>query len=711
MQTALNSAYGIPTDPKTHNPDIQEQFIGPSVASDLVRSAIILILVASALIAIYLALAFRRQRAISAWRFSACAFFKLLHDVFVLAGIWAILGHFTSLGEVDTLFVTAILTSVAFSIHDTIVVFDRVRENLRFGPRLTFDQVINLSTVQTMTRSLNTSLTVVFVLLALVLFGGSTITGFVLALLIGIVTGTYSSIFNASTLLVAWQKASAMRAGGSPAAGFAAEGGARRLTHSPVQHMNTVSTEQLTELVQPSLRHLGLDLVDLQWRPGRSSVLRLVINSAGGVSLDDCERVSHAVGAVLDAYDPIAGRYALEVSSPGAERPLRSELEWQAAVGRRINVRVRSGDAELIVEGRLLHLDDTSVEIEARDRNRRRLTTVAARRRHRRPHRRRHLSRVRRRADPAGRSHRHAARDHRAQRRAPRCALRVRVRGDVPPARRRRPHRPRARRPAVGSCTMYRRGPDGEEVAVDVAVPDFPRQAAQAARAAVATALREAGKDRVLREASLRRGELIDTIVDTHAGPVWYLRAGEMRVLLPPEEQVVGEELVPGQHLKVMVLEGRRRSQDAVVVVSRSHPQLLRLLLEQEVPEVANGQVLVRGIVREAGRRSKVAVEAADPAVDARGACIGPRGVRHQAITSVLGGEQVQIVVWSGRPGHVHRQRPGAGDRARRRARRGHPHRHGDRRPRPALAGHRQGRGQRPAGRPALRLADRRRRR
>jgi ribosome maturation factor RimP len=141
--------------------------------------------------------------------------------------------------------------------------------------------------------------------------------------------------------------------------------------------MNTVSTEQLTELVQPSLRHLGLDLVDLQWRPGRTSILRLVIDSATGVSLDDCERVSHAVGAVLDAYDPIAGRYALEVSSPGAERPLRSELEWQSAVGRRVNVRVRSGDAELIVEGRLLHLDDTTVEIEARDRNRRRLSTLA----------------------------------------------------------------------------------------------------------------------------------------------------------------------------------------------------------------------------------------------------------------------------------------------------------------------------------------------
>lgn len=219
VQNVLDSRFGVATDAKTHNPNIQEQFIGPSVASGLVQNAILLILVASALIAAYLAFAFRRQRGISAWRFSACTFFKLLHDVFVLAGIWAIIGHFSTLGEVNTLFVTAILTSVAFSIHDTIVVFDRVRENLRFGPRFTFDQVINLSTVQTMTRSLNTSLTVVFVLLALVLFGGSTITGFVLALLIGIITGTYSSIFNASTLLVAWQKADELRATNSPPPG------------------------------------------------------------------------------------------------------------------------------------------------------------------------------------------------------------------------------------------------------------------------------------------------------------------------------------------------------------------------------------------------------------------------------------------------------------------------------------------------------------
>ena len=145
-----------------------------------------------------------------------CTFLKLLHDVFVLLGIWAILGHFSDLGQVDSLFVTAVLTSVAFSIHDTIVVFDRIRENLRTGPRLTFDQIVNLSTVQTMTRSLNTALTVTFVLFALVLFGGSSIRGFVLALLIGIVTGTFSSIFNASTLLIAWQSIDRERPGAQP---------------------------------------------------------------------------------------------------------------------------------------------------------------------------------------------------------------------------------------------------------------------------------------------------------------------------------------------------------------------------------------------------------------------------------------------------------------------------------------------------------------
>jgi len=216
VETALSNDYGFKANTESLNT------VGPTIASSAVTEAVLLVLVSSLMIALYLAYQFGKQRQVSRWRFAACTFFKLLHDVFVLAGIWAILGHFTPLGQVDNYFVTAVLTGVAFSIHDTIVVFDRIRENLRVGPRFTFDQIVNLSTVQTMARSLNTSLTVIFVLLALVLFGGASIQGFVLALLIGIITGTYSSIFNASTLLVAWNKVAPQQAPGRPQRGTAA---------------------------------------------------------------------------------------------------------------------------------------------------------------------------------------------------------------------------------------------------------------------------------------------------------------------------------------------------------------------------------------------------------------------------------------------------------------------------------------------------------
>jgi len=148
--------------------------------------------------------------------------------------------------------------------------------------------------------------------------------------------------------------------------------------------MNSDTLGQVTDLVRPSLAHLGIDLCDLEWRhPGSGSrsagVLRVVIDKPGGVSLDDCERVSSAVGAVLDAYDPIAPRYSLEVSSPGAERPLRGPEDWLAAIGRRVNVRFQAGDSEVVIEGRLVSVTDDAVEVEAREgRNRRRLVAVAS---------------------------------------------------------------------------------------------------------------------------------------------------------------------------------------------------------------------------------------------------------------------------------------------------------------------------------------------
>jgi len=129
--------------------------------------------------------------------------------------------------------------------------------------------------------------------------------------------------------------------------------------------MSKIALGSITELVQPSLRHCGVELFDVSWgASGSDGLLRLVIDKEGGVTLDDCQRVSHAVSAVLDAYDPIAGNYRLEVSSPGAERPLRTPDEWHRALGRRVHVRYTTGDSETILVGRLLLPGDDAVDIE-----------------------------------------------------------------------------------------------------------------------------------------------------------------------------------------------------------------------------------------------------------------------------------------------------------------------------------------------------------
>jgi preprotein translocase subunit SecF len=175
--------------------------VGPLIARELVLGAGGLIAIASILIVAYLTFRFN-------YKFAICAILALLHDVFVLTGVYSILGKVFNLplGEINTLFVTAALTVIGFSVHDTIVIFDRIRENLRQASRLTFEQNVNLSIIQSLARSINTSMTVVFVLVALFLISPTNIKGFTLALLIGIISGTYSSIFNASPLLVVWRR-------------------------------------------------------------------------------------------------------------------------------------------------------------------------------------------------------------------------------------------------------------------------------------------------------------------------------------------------------------------------------------------------------------------------------------------------------------------------------------------------------------------------
>jgi len=182
------------------------EFVGPVIGSELRQKSLIGISLASLVIVLYIAFSFRKvPKPASSWRFGVTAVLALIHDILVVIGVFAILGKFLGV-EVDTLFVTALLTVIGFSVHDTIVVFDRIRENLTKNIGRKFVDVTDLSIVQTLGRSLNTSLTVVFVLLALLLFGGESLRWFVVALLVGIISGTYSSIFNATALLVWWEE-------------------------------------------------------------------------------------------------------------------------------------------------------------------------------------------------------------------------------------------------------------------------------------------------------------------------------------------------------------------------------------------------------------------------------------------------------------------------------------------------------------------------
>jgi preprotein translocase subunit SecF len=176
--------------------------VGPSVGAEVAQRAVGAVGLAALGILAYITYAFRGVP--HAFRYGLAAIIAMLHDVAVVVGVEAILGHFVG-WEVDALFLTALLTVIGFSVHDSIVVFDRIRENQRIYRRLDFETLVNHSIVQTLDRSINTQLTVMLTLLALLLFGGVTTRHFVAILLIGVFSGTYSSIFNAAPILVVWE--------------------------------------------------------------------------------------------------------------------------------------------------------------------------------------------------------------------------------------------------------------------------------------------------------------------------------------------------------------------------------------------------------------------------------------------------------------------------------------------------------------------------
>lgn len=183
------------------------QTVGPVVSRSLTNKAIWAVIVASIAIILYIAYAFRKvPKPASSWHFGMTAVAALIHDLIITTGFVSVVGHFYSWMQVDSLFITALLTIMGFSVHDTIVVFDRLRENMIKHPGSEIEVLASDSILQTISRSINTSLTTILVLVALFVLGGQSISHFVLILIAGITFGTYSSIFIATMLLITWGK-------------------------------------------------------------------------------------------------------------------------------------------------------------------------------------------------------------------------------------------------------------------------------------------------------------------------------------------------------------------------------------------------------------------------------------------------------------------------------------------------------------------------
>ncbi len=217
QDSALIRVRELTTDEhKTFLQKIQERYpsasedsyssVGPLIGRELRQKAVTATIMVLIGIILYITWAFRKStRRLSSWAFGTNAIIALVHDIIITVGFFAMLGYFAKV-EVDVLFVTALLTTLGFSVHDTIVVFDRLREGMRQHPTDHMETLLNNSVNTTLVRSINTSLTTLLVLTALYLFGGSSIRIFVLTLIVGITIGTYSSIFLASPLLLLWER-------------------------------------------------------------------------------------------------------------------------------------------------------------------------------------------------------------------------------------------------------------------------------------------------------------------------------------------------------------------------------------------------------------------------------------------------------------------------------------------------------------------------
>jgi N utilization substance protein A len=192
--------------------------------------------------------------------------------------------------------------------------------------------------------------------------------------------------------------------------------------------------------------------------------------------------------------------------------------------------------------------------------------------------------------------------------------------------------------------------PDGTVVEEELPSEDFKRMAAQTAKHAVLRHIHDLEREKVLRDVAEHKGELASGVVDRIEAGTVYVDLGRAEGVMPPEEQIPGEQLHPGRPVLVVILDAQQNRKQAQVRVSRASRAFVHRLLEAEVPEIKAGTVQIRAIAREPGLRTKIAVSATQPGLDPVGACVGPKGVRHRAILSELSTEHVDIVPWSDEP-------------------------------------------------------------
>ena len=405
-------------------------------------------------------------------------------------------------------------------------------------------------------------------------------------------------------------------------------------------------SDRVRDLVAPICTDLGLELYDVEHAAGK---VRVTVDKPGGVDLEALSVATRLISRELDERDPVPGRYQLEVSSPGLERPLRTPAHYQRAVGQPVSIRLLPGHGEeRRIAGVVVEADEAAVTVEPEGGER--VAGPPALRRHRTsPH---HLRLGRpaqagqgtpRRAHPCERRSRgdsvtnidmvEAVRMLAADRGIPVDTLLQVLADALVTAYKRRPDAADEAEVQIDAETMdiriyaYDIDEFGELVnGRDDTPDDMGRIAAQTFRQVLSQRIREVERDRKFEEYANREGDIVTGIVQQLDNRYTLLDLGKVEALLPQAEQVPFERPEPGARLKAYIVEVRRTPKGPQIVVSRTHPGLIKRLFELEVPEIGDGVVEIKACAREPGHRTKMAVWSNDHNVDPVGACVGARG-------------------------------------------------------------------------------------